>query len=241
MSKEHAAGPGLESQAMTPTLYVINPNSTRAVTAGIAAALEPLRSADGPAIECLTLASGPPGIQSQYDVESVTLPLVALARSLQPRPAAVVIACFSDPGLHVLREALPGTPVLGISECGLLTALTLGQRFGVIAILETSIPRHLRSYGAMGLLDRFAGELAIGLGVTELGDREKTLARMVATGRRLRDEKGADVIVMGCAGMAAYRDPLQQALGIPVVEPSQAAVGMAIARVRLDWHGARHD
>jgi Asp/Glu/hydantoin racemase len=240
MSKDHAAGSRIESDAMTRTIYVINPNSTRAVTAGIAAAMAPLRSADGPDIECLTLESGPPGIQTQYDVESVTLPLVQLARSL-PRPAAVVIACFSDPGLHVVREALPGTPVLGISECGLLTALTLGQRFGVIAILDGSIPRHLRTYGAMGLLDRFAGELAIGLGVTELGDREATLARMIATGRRLRDEKGADVIVMGCAGMAAYRDALQDALAIPVVEPSQAAVVMAIGRVRLDWHGARHD
>lgn len=228
---------------MTPTIYVINPNSTRAVTAGIDAAMAPLRVAGGPAIECLTLASGPPGIQTQFDVESVTLPLVQLARSLQPTAAALVIACFSDPGLFVVREALSkpvAIPVLGISECGLLTALTLGQRFGVIAILDTSIPRHLRSYGAMGLADRFAGELAIGLNVTELGNYEATLARLVATGRRLRDEKGADVIVMGCAGMAAYQPALQDTLGIPVVEPSQAAVAMAIGRVLLNWHKASH-
>lgn len=228
---------------MTSTIYVINPNSTRAVTAGIDAAMAPLRMAGGPHIECLTLASGPPGIQTQYDVESVALPLVQLARSLQPTAAALVIACFSDPGLFVVREAMSkprAIPVLGISECGLLTALTLGQRFGVIAILEASIPRHLRSYGAMGLNHRFAGELAIGLNVTELGNHEATLARMVATGRRLRDDKGADVIVMGCAGMAAYQAALQDALGIPVVEPSQAAVAMAIGRVQLNWHKASH-
>ena len=58
---------------------------------------------------------------------------------------------------------------------------------------------------------------------------------MKEVGARLRDERGADVIVMGCAGMAAYREPLQQALGIAVVEPTQAAVGMAIARVQLNW------
>jgi allantoin racemase len=63
---------------------------------------------------------------------------------------------------------------------------------------------------------------------------------MIDTGRRLRDEHAADVIVMGCAGMAAYRDALQQALGIPVVEPSQAAVAMAIGRVQLDWERSRH-
>lgn len=228
---------------MTPTIYVINPNSTRAVTAGIDAAVAPLRTAGGPLIECLTLDAGPPGIQTQFDVEYVTLPLVQLARSLQPTAAALVIACFSDPGLFAVREAMSqpvAIPVLGISECGLLTALTMGQRFGVIAILDTSIPRHLRSYGAMGLLDRFAGELAIGLNVTDLGNYEATLARMVTTGRRLRDEKGADVIVMGCAGMAAYQAALQDALGIPVIEPSQAAVAMAIGRVQLNWHKASY-
>ena len=228
---------------MKKVIYVINPNSTQAVTAGIDAAMAPLRTAGGPAIECLTLESGPPGIQSQFDVEAVTLPLVQLARSLQDRAAAVVIACFSDPGLHVVREALAqplAIPVLGISECGLLTALTMGQRFGVIAILNTSIPRHLRTYGAMGLLDRFAGELAVGLNVTELGNYDTTLSRLIATGRRLRDEKAADVIVMGCAGMAAYQAPLQDALGIAVVEPSQAAVAMAIGRVQLNWHKAPH-
>jgi Asp/Glu/hydantoin racemase len=219
---------------------VINPNSTRAVTDGIAAALAPLRLAGGPAIECLTLAEGPPGIQSQRDVDTVAVPLLRLAASLKPHTAGVVIACFSDPGLHALRELLAPLPVLGISECGLLTALTLGQRFGVIAILETSIPRHLRAYGAMGLRDRFAGELAIGLGVTELADRETTLARMIVAGRRLRDEQGADVIVMGCAGMASCRDALQDALQLPVVEPTQAAVAMALGRIQLNWHGASH-
>ena len=228
---------------MKPTIYVINPNSTQAVTAGIDTAMEPLRTAGGPAIKCLTLEAGPPGIQSQLDVESVTMPLVQLARSLQSKAAAVVIACFSDPGLYVVREALSkpvAIPVLGISECGLLTALSMGHRFGVIAILDASIQRHLRTYGAIGLLDRFAGELAVGLNVTELGNYAPTLARMIATGQRLRDEKGADVIVMGCAGMAAYRAPLQDALGIPVIEPSQAAVAMAIGRVQLNWHKALH-
>lgn len=226
---------------MKPIIYVINPNSTQAITAGIDTAMQALRMEGGPAIKCLTLQAGPPGIQTQLDVESVTLPLVQLARSLQPDAAAIVIACFSDPGLHVVREALAkpvATPVLGISECGLLTAMTLGHRFGVIAILETSIPRHLRTYGAMGVLDRFAGELAIGLQVTELSDYAATLARMIATGKRLRDEKGADVIVMGCAGMAAFQNQLQDALGIAVVEPSQAAVAMAIGRVQLNWHKA---
>ena len=222
---------------MQPHIYVINPNSTQRVTDGIDAAMAPLRMAGGPQISCLTLTNGPAGIQSQHDVESVTMPLTMLARSLEEKASAFVIACFSDPGLYAVREAVT-KPVLGIMECGILTALTLGQRFGVIAILDSSIPRHLRTYGAMGVNQRLAGELAIGLSVTELSQFDRTLARMVHTGKRLRDEKGANVIVMGCAGMALYRNPLQDALGIPVVEPSQAAAAMAIGRVQMNWHGA---
>ncbi|CAN7486060.1 aspartate/glutamate racemase family protein [Variovorax sp. LjRoot130] len=222
---------------MRSTVFVINPNSTEAVTAGIDAAMAPLRMAGGPDIRCLTLAEGPPGIQTQRDVESVIPPLAHLAQSLEEEAGAFVIACFSDPGLHLVRETVR-RPVLGISECGVLTALTLGQTFGVIAILQGSIPRHLRTWGAMGVLDRFVGEMAIDIPVTELIDAERTLARMIEVGRRLRDERQAQVIVMGCAGMAAYRAPLQRALGIPVVEPSQAAAVMALGRVRLDWEMA---
>ncbi len=219
---------------MASSIIVINPNSSQSVTSGLDTALEPLRMAGGPEIRCLTLKEGPPGIQSQSDVESVTLPLAALAKSLEPEAAAFVIACFSDPGLHVVREAVK-RPVLGIAESGVLTALTMGQKFGVIAILKTSIARHMRLWGAMGVTDRLAGEFAIDMGVTELSDRKKTLARMIEVGTRLRDEKDANVIVMGCAGMAPLRDALQDALQIPVVEPTQAATAMALGRVRLGW------
>ncbi len=57
--------------------------------------------------------------------------------------------------------------------------------------------------------------------------------RMVEVGRTLRDGHGADVVLMGCAGMARFRAPLEDALGIPVVEPTQAAATMAVGRVRL--------
>jgi allantoin racemase len=41
------------------------------------------------------------------------------------------------------------------------------------------------------------------------------------------------VLVLGCAGMAQYRHRVEQAIGLPVVDPTQAAVTMAIGAVRL--------
>jgi Asp/Glu/hydantoin racemase len=216
------------------TIFVINPNSSEKVTEGIDRAVDPLRIPGGPRIECLTLKEGPPGIETQRHVDSVVMPLLGLIGELERRADAYVIACFSDPGVHAAREATR-KPVLGIMESGILTALTLGQRFGMISILPGSVPRHLRAVGAMGLADRCAGDLPIGLGVAELTDAKRTLSRMIEVGRVLREEHGANSLVMGCAGMAQYRDELENALGIPVVEPTQAATAMAIGRVRLGW------
>ena len=219
---------------MSERILVINPNSTEACTRGIDEAMAPLRMTGGPQIECMTLKEGPPGVQCQADVESVVQPLARTVAARDNDCDAFVIACFSDPGLYACREATR-RPVLGIAESGILTALTMGQRFGVISILKTSIPRHLRYVGQMGVQARFAGDRAVGLEVVELTDEARTLSRMIDAGTELRDRDGADVLVMGCAGMARYRDRLQQAVGVPVVEPTQAAVAMAIGQARLKW------
>ena len=80
----------------------------------------------------------------------------------------------------------------------------------------------------MGLTERFAGERPLRMSVAETASGEGTLARMIAVGAKLRDHDGAQAIVMGCAGMARHRRPLEDALGVPVIDPTQAAVAMAI-------------
>src|SRR5438045_6600821 len=154
-------------------ILVINPNSTESMTRVIDEACEPLRITGGPAIETATLKEGPPGIETQQHVDGLVAPLVSFVREKEKQYAAFVIACYSDPGLHAVREATK-KPVLGIAECGILTALTLGQKFGVIAILKQSIARHLRYVGALGVTERLAAELPVGLAVTELSDEAKT-------------------------------------------------------------------
>ena len=210
-------------------ILVINPNSNPAVTTGMDQALDAFRFAEGPSIRCATLAEGPLGIETQRDVESVTLPLRRLVEA-DNAADAFVIACYSDPGLHLCRE---GTrrPVFGIAECAVLTALARGDRFGVIAIAAASMRRHLRYLRQMGLTDRLAGERPLEMSVAETASGAGTLARMIEVGRTLVREDGADVVVMGCAGMSRHRAPLEEALGVPVVDPTLAAVTMAIGAV----------
>jgi Asp/Glu/hydantoin racemase len=215
-------------------IRVINPNSNSVVTKAMEDALKPLDFANGPEITCETLAEGPFGIESQADVDSVVMPLRRLVEG-DNSSAAFVIACYSDPGLHTCREATD-RPVLGIAECGVLTALSRAESFGVIAIAQRSIRRHLRYLRQMGLTDRMAGERPINMSVAESASADAALGRMIEVGRFLKEMDGAQAIVMGCAGMARHRLPLEQALGIPVIDPTQAAVTMALGAVQFAQH-----
>ncbi len=213
-------------------IAAINPNSNQAVTDGMAQALKPFDVEGAPQIECITLEEGPFGVESQADVESVSMPLMRMVQS-RTDVDAFVIACYSDPGLFVCREAT-SKPVYGIQECGVLTAMSQGERFGVIAIADVSIKRHLRYLRQMGFLQRLANERAVNLSVHESATGTQTFDRLCEIGTELRDLDGADSIVLGCAGMAVHRAPLADYLGIPVVDPVQSAVSMAIGAVLLN-------
>ncbi len=216
---------------MVQPIYIVNPNSLADVTARI----ERSSRAAAPSAYCelkyVTLDDGPPGIISQRDADSAA-PLVAnfIARH-RTSASAFVIACFSDPGLFGAREAT-WKPVIGIGQASLSAALLLGERVGVIAASTIGIARHWRYYRMLGLDGRIAGERAIDLSVAESGDENLAFDRLVRTAKALRDEDGADAIVLGCAGMSALRAKVEGAVGLPVVDPCTAAVAFAVARVR---------
>ena len=212
-----------------PQILVIYPNSYEAVTEGMAKELQSFNFSDGPEIVCVSLSQGPFGIESQADVESVKLPLRNMV-SERKDIAAFVIACYSDPGLQVCREATD-KPVFGIQECGVLTAMAQGDRFGVIALQERSVRRHLLYLRQMGFMGRFAKERAANLSVEECASGTKTFDKLCTVAQQLRDDDQADTIILGCAGMASHRSSLESKIGIPVIDPVQAAVSMAIHTV----------
>ncbi len=211
-------------------ILVVNPNSSEVVTAAIDAAVAPLRIAGGPEIAVRCLRSGPPGIATQRDADSVVMPLCDLVA--RDGSDAFVLACFSDPGLHAVRDAASGRPVMGIAEWGLLRALTLGERFGIVALSPASVRRQARTVRQMGLGARYAGSWPVDASAAEtVGDAVRD--KLTEAARRLVTECRADVVVLGCAGMAGHRRAVEDAAGCPVVEPTQWAVTAALGALRL--------
>jgi allantoin racemase len=211
-------------------ILVINPNCSVAVTAAIDAAVQPLRVAGGPTITVDRLRVGPPGIATQQDADGVVMPLVEWVR--RDDADAFVLACFSDPGLQAAREAAGGRPVMGIAEWGLLRALTLGESFGIIALSANSVRRQFRYVRQMGLAARYAGSWPVNASAEDTA-ADAMRDRLAEAGRRLAAERGADVLVLGCAGMAGHRRALEEMTGRPVVEPTQQAVAAALGALLL--------
>ncbi len=208
-------------------ILVINPNSSAACSAGIDAAVAPFRVAGGPSISVVTSEHGPPAVYSWRDWHASVEPV---CRIIETTPAdAYVIACASDPGIEAAR-ATTDRPVFGVFRAAVAAAAARAERFGVIAIVEASKARHLLALRAMGLVHRLAGEVALNVTMEDLLDPNLTRGRLIAAGRALVSA-GAETVILGCTGMAHHRAALADAVGVPVIEPCQAAVLLGIGAV----------
>lgn len=150
---------------------------------------------------------------------------------------AILVACFSDhPLVNCLREEFD-IPVCGIFEAGLYTARLIGGRFGVVTTVYRSSIRHgdaIRSFGLDGFC---AGLLSTNLKVGELHSkpRDEVLKLMSSVSRKLVEEKEADVLVLGCAGMADMQEAVMLAVkekGVPVIDGVVAGVNILTGLLR---------
>jgi len=213
-------------------IKIINPNTSRSMTEKIGACARAVADA-GTTIVAVSPAMGPASIESHYD-EALAVPglLQEIAAGERDGVDGYVIACFGDPGLKAARELARG-PVLGIAEAAMHTASFLGGSFSVVTTLARTIgqARHLAE--AYGMARFCANVRACELPVLELerpgsGARE----RIVDECRRALEEDGAEVIVLGCAGMTDLCDHIAQTLGVPVVDGVSAATLQVQALVR---------
>jgi len=179
-------------------------------------ALELFESTQSLDIDCVELADGPFGIETDEDRQSV-VPL--LVREISSRQA---------------DRAISGKPVLGINESAAALSASLGAKFGVLALGQESIERHIAYVREIGMQDYHAGERPLNITVDESANDPNTLQKIIETGRELIDEDGAEALVLGCAGMARHRQAAEEALGVPVIDPVLAAATLAVQALQND-------
>ncbi|MER5432797.1 aspartate/glutamate racemase family protein [Streptomyces sp. NPDC002588] len=214
-------------------IVVTNCNTTQEMTEEI---VRGARAAAGPGttVTGLTPAWGPESAESWLDSYLSAAAVIDTLRTYDGPPYdAVVMAGFGEHGREGVRE-LVDVPVVDITEAAAHLACLLGRRYGVVTTLERSCGQIEDSLELAGVARNCAAVVGTGLRVLDLGsgDPDRTETAFLAAAERARDA-GAEVLVLGCAGMTGLQQALGDKLGLPVVDGVGAAVRLAEALVAL--------
>ena len=207
-------------------ILIINPNSDLNMTEAILGTARKFAQGDFE-VNCLPTPGAPAFIETYLDEMQSVPGMVRIVRDKQEEYDGFVVACHSDPGLDVLKEASL-KPIVGISEASMKVATMLGDRFSVLSDNLHSIPNKEHLVRKYGLQQSLASVRAPTGDLQGVEDREKylRLARMAV------EEDLAEVIVLGCAGMTGLDKPLQEGLGIPVLDGIVCALFIAWGLVK---------
>ncbi|MGW7257837.1 aspartate/glutamate racemase family protein [Streptomyces sp. NPDC054834] len=213
-------------------IVVTNCNTTQEMTEEI---VRGARAASGPGttVTGLTPTWGPESAEGWLDSYLSAAAVLDALRTYEGAPYdAVVLAGFGEHGREGVRE-LVDVPVVDITEAAAHLACLLGRRYGVVTTLERSCGQIQDSLETAGVARNCAAVVGTGLGVLHLGDDdERTETAFLAAAERAR-EAGAEVLVLGCAGMTGLQRAVGEKLGLPVVDGVGAAVKLAESLVSL--------
>lgn len=175
-------------------------------------------------IEVVSLKEGPESLESYY-YEAVASPgVLEIIRDADGRYDGFLVNCFADPGVRAARE-IADVPVIGPGEASMLTASMLGHKFGVAAINKKQVTALEIRVRELGIAPRFAGARAVNIGVSSLLDApQETVEEVIKAADFLIREKGAEVVVLGCTGMAYLAEDIKKRLTVPVIEPALTAL-----------------
>ena len=206
-----------------PKALVLNPNTSESMTAEIEQTAHKVFQSPW---SCVVSAApaGPESLESwsDYALASVTvLPQLAEHSDVD----GIVLACFGDPGLYSLKEA-SDKPVVGIAEASMSLALLIGNRFGILAGMRRAVELMDSMVRTYGLGPRYAGTEPLDMRVLEFDkDRRATLSVLEKAADELRS-RGAEVLLLGCAGLTGFVGDLEGRVEMPVIDPVEAGCRM---------------
>jgi allantoin racemase len=194
------------------------------------------RAALGVDVEVRSLGDGPASIESAWEASLVVPALCeAVVRAQAEGMNAVIVGCFTDPGLDALRE-LTSIPVVAPGAAAVHLAAQLGTRFTILSPLDAAPGRGRERMRWLALEGKLASVRAVNMPVLDVARaRDAVLDKLEETGRAAIRDDGADVLVLGCMSMGflGVTHDLQRRLDVPVVDPVTAALKTAETLVAM--------
>ncbi len=213
------------------TLLLINPNTTQSITDLV---LKHARrfAAKSTTLRAATGAFGPRYVASRIGYAIAGHAAVDALANDRGRKDAVVLACFGDPGLAALKEA-SAVPVVGMAEASILQASAIGKKFSIVTGGERWKPMLEEFVAAHGLASRLASVRTVAPTGADIARNPKAAMALLAKGcQACVREDGADVVILGGAGLAGLAAKLKPQVDVPLLDGVACAVSMAEALAR---------
>lgn len=213
-------------------ILVVNVNTTESMTEGIT---DQARRTARPGTEIVGLTPTFGAESVEGNLESYLAAVAVMDRVLaydEPFDA-VIQAGYGEHGREGLQELLE-VPVVDITEAAASTAMYLGHRYSVVTTLDRAVPLIEDRLLLAGLDRRCASVRASGMAVLELeSEPERAVEAIVEQAAAAVREDHAEVIVLGCGGMAELESAVRERTGVPVVDGVSSAVTVAESLVHM--------
>lgn len=210
-------------------ILVINPNTSEAMTADVRATVDRIKRPDVDA-QTVHPAYGSESLESAYDTAIATNAMIDLLTGKEAEYDGVLIACFGDPGHDALKEMLDGA-VMGIAEASIATALMLGNKYSILAAGERAVPLMENMVTGYGLKERLASVECLGMSVTAVEEQKEEATEKLTQAAERAARKGADVMILGCAGMTTLKSEVEKRTGMLILDPVETGYAMLEAIV----------
>ncbi|QRQ78388.1 aspartate/glutamate racemase family protein [Glutamicibacter protophormiae] len=213
-------------------ILVLNVNTTASMTRAIGDSARQVASPGTEIVE-LTPDFGADSCEGNFESYLAALAVMDKVANYTEPFDAVIQAGYGEHGREGLQELLD-VPVVDITEAAASTAQFLGHKYSVITTLDRAVPLIEDRLKLAGLTDRLASVRASGLGVLELeSDPQRAVEAIVEQSRAAVEQDKAEVICLGCGGMAELEEQVAAATGVPIVDGVRAAVTIAESLVRM--------
>ncbi len=213
-------------------ILVVNVNTTESMTQAIAEQAHSV-AAPGTEIVGLTPFVGAESVEGNYESYLAAVAVMDRVLAYDEPYDAVIQAGFGEHGREGLQELLD-VPVIDITEAAAHVAYLLGHRFSVVTTLDRAVPLIEERLLVAGLHTHCASVRASGIPVLELEESpDRAVSAITEEAKRAIEEDRAEVIVLGCGGMAGLDRAIRDATSAPVVDGVSAAVKLAESLVSL--------
>jgi allantoin racemase len=213
-------------------ILIVNVNTTESMTEGIGAQARKV-AAEGTEIVALTPRFGAESVEGNFESYLAAVAVMDRVLAYDEPFDAVIQAGYGEHGREGLQELLD-VPVVDITEAAASTAMFLGHKYSVVTTLDRAVPLIEDRLKLAGLSEKCASVRASGMPVLELeSDPARAVRAIVDQAAAAVAEDHAEVICLGCGGMAELESAVRERTGVPVVDGVAAAVTIAESLVRL--------